>query len=83
VDCATEPSMCVVVCNRESPMNTTATTFSSGSNAKRAAEAMIAKGTAPALDYGIKQREDGRFEIIWKTAASTTATSGLSLRTKL
>src|SRR5271169_391574 len=49
-------------------MDTTATTFTNRSNAKRAAEAMITKGTAPAVDYGIKPRDDGRFEIVWKTA---------------
>jgi hypothetical protein len=51
--------------------------FSSRGNAKRAAEQMISKGTAPALDYGIKPRDDGRFEIAWKTAeakASPTTT---------
>src|SRR5215472_5957525 len=37
------------------------------SNAKRAAEKMITDGTAPAIDYGIKPREDRRFEIKWKT----------------
>ena len=48
-------------------MDTTANTFTKRQNAKRAAEAMIAKGTAPAVDYGIKPRDDGRFEIVWKT----------------
>jgi hypothetical protein len=51
--------------------------FSSRSNAKRAAEQMINKGTSPALDYGIKARDNGRFEIVWKTAdakASPTTT---------
>jgi hypothetical protein len=51
--------------------------FSSRGNAKRAAEQMISKGTAPALDYGIKPCDDGRFEIAWKTAeakASPTTT---------
>jgi hypothetical protein len=47
-------------------MDTTAT-FSNRSNAKRAAEKMIANGTAPAVDYGFKPRDDGRFEIVWKT----------------
>ena len=48
--------------------------FSTRSNAKRAAEKMIANGKAPAVDYGIRPRDDGRFEIIWKatTAAPTT-----------
>jgi hypothetical protein len=41
--------------------------FSSRSNAKRAAEKMIANGAAPAVDYGFKPRDDGRFEIVWKT----------------
>ena len=44
--------------------------FSNRSNAKRAAEQAIAKGTAPAVDYGIKPRDDGRFEIVWKAAAA-------------
>ncbi len=48
-------------------MDTTAT-FSNRSNAKRAAEKMIANGTAPAVDYGFKTRDDGRFEIVWNTA---------------
>jgi hypothetical protein len=62
-------------------MDTTANTFTKRNNAKRAAEAMIAKGTAPALDYGIKQidnpghSDDGRFEIVWKTGNAATAVS--------
>jgi hypothetical protein len=48
-------------------MGTTAT-FTLRKNAKRAAEAMIRKGTAPAIDYSIKHSDDGRFEIVWKTA---------------
>jgi hypothetical protein len=40
-------------------------------NAKRAADQMIAKGTTPAVDYGIEPRADGRFEIVWKTGLST------------
>jgi hypothetical protein len=48
-------------------MDTTAT-FTLRKNAKRAAEAMIRKGTAPAIDYSIKHSDDGRFEIVWKTA---------------
>jgi hypothetical protein len=41
---------------------------------------MIAKGTAPAVDYGIKPN-NGRFEVVWKTALTAakfaeTATSG-------
>jgi hypothetical protein len=46
-----------------------ATTFSSRSNAKRAAEKAIATGTAPSIDYGIKEQQGGRFEIVWKDRA--------------
>src|SRR5712672_482886 len=52
-------------------MDPTASSFSTRSNAKRAAEKMIAKGTAPTVDYGIKPSDDGRFEIVWKTALTT------------
>src|SRR5260221_11082247 len=52
-------------------MDATASSFSTRSNAKRAAEKMIAKGTAPTVDYGIKPSDDGRFEIVWKTALTT------------
>src|ERR1700737_2450719 len=48
-------------------MDATASSFSTRSNAKRAAEQMIAKGTAPTVDYGIKP-SNGRFEVVWKTA---------------
>jgi len=51
-------------------------TFSTRSNARRAAEKMITAGTAPAVDYGIKPRDDGRFEIVWKTGNGTPATTG-------
>src|SRR5437868_8561830 len=51
-------------------MDTTASRFTLRKNAKRAAEAMIRKGTAPAVDYGIKPGDDGRFEIDW-TAPTT------------
>src|ERR1700752_3079826 len=54
------PSMCVVVSNREKPMDTTASSFTARNNAKRAAEKMIANGKAPAVDYGIRPRDDGR-----------------------
>ena len=49
-------------------MDTTPSSFTARNNAKRAAEKMIANGTAPAVDYG---REDGRFEIVWTTAPIT------------
>jgi hypothetical protein len=52
-------------------MDTTASSFSTRSNAKRAAGQKLAKGTAPAVDYCIKPRDNGRFEIIWKTARTT------------
>jgi hypothetical protein len=54
-------------------MDTTAT-FTLRKNAKRAAEAMIRKGTAPAIDYSIKHSDDGRFEIVWKTAKTAPTT---------
>jgi hypothetical protein len=55
-------------------MDTTASSFTLRKNAKRAAEAMIRKGTAPAVDYGIEPRANGRFEIVWKTAKTTPTT---------
>ena len=55
-------------------MDTTASSFTLRKNAKRAAEAMIRKGTAPAVDYGIKPSDDGRFEIVWKTAKTAPTT---------
>ena len=55
-------------------MDTTASSFTLRKNAKRAAEAMIRKGTAPAVDYGIKPRDDGRFEIVWKIGKTAPST---------
>src|SRR5271155_2804811 len=55
-------------------MDTTASSFTLRKNAKRAAEAMIRKGTAPAVDYGIKLSGDGRFEIVWKIAKAAPTT---------
>src|SRR6201997_3868618 len=52
-------------------MDTTASSFTARNNAKRAAEKMIANGKAPAVDYGIRPRDDGRFEIVWKTGPTT------------
>src|ERR1700730_16563581 len=49
-------------------MDTTVSSFTARNNAKRAAEKMIANGKAPAVDYGIPPRDDGRFEIAGKTA---------------
>ena len=49
-------------------MDTTASGFTERKSAKRAAVKMIANGTAPAVDYGIRPRGDGRFEIVWKTS---------------
>jgi hypothetical protein len=49
-------------------MDSTASSFTLLKNAKRAAEAMIRKGTAPAIDYDINPSDNGRFEIVWKTA---------------
>ena len=55
-------------------MDTTASSFTLRKNAKRAAEKMIANGKAPAVDYDIRPRDDGRFEIVWKTASPTGET---------
>ena len=52
-------------------MDTTASSFTARNNAKRAAEKMIANGKTPAVDFGIRPRDDGRFEIVWKTAPTT------------
>src|SRR6202011_4846615 len=55
-------------------MDTTASSFTLRKNAKRAAEAMIRKGIAPAVDYGIKLSDDRRFEIVWKSAETAPTT---------
>src|ERR1700730_11527015 len=55
-------------------MDTTASSFTLRKNAKRAAEAMIRKGISPAVDYGIKLSDDGRFEIVWRIATSAPTT---------
>lgn len=55
-------------------MDTTVSSFTLRKNAKRAAEAMIRKGTAPAINYGIKLSASGRFEIVWETAMAAPAT---------
>ena len=55
-------------------MDTTASRFTLRKNARRAAEAMIRKGTVPAVDYDIKPSDDGRFEIVWKTAEAAPTT---------
>src|SRR6202035_1205768 len=54
-------------------MDTTASRFTLRKNAERAARAMIRKGTAPAVDYGIKSSDDG-FEIVWKIAKTASTT---------
>src|SRR5204862_1508179 len=46
-------------------------------NAKRAAEAMIRKGTAPAVDFGIKPSDNGRFEIVWKIGKAAPTPDGV------
>jgi hypothetical protein len=58
-------------------MDSTASSFTLRKNAKRAAEAMIRKGTAPAVDYGINPSANGRLEIVWKTAEAAPATDEL------
>jgi hypothetical protein len=54
-------------------MDTTAKTYSDRSNARTAAKKMIAKNTAPSLDYGIRPLDNGRFEIVWKTNGELAA----------
>src|SRR5712671_493364 len=54
-------------------MDTTASRFTLRKNAERAVRAMIRKGTAPAVDYGIKSSDDG-FEIVWKIAKTAPTT---------
>ena len=49
-------------------MNTTASSVTLRKNVKRAAEAMLRKGAAPAVDYVVKPSDNGRFEIVWKIA---------------
>ena len=56
-------------------MDTTAATFTKRHNAKRAAEAMIAKGTAPTANYEIESTQAGRFKITWQTEEAETAVS--------
>ena len=60
-------------------MDITASSFTLRKNAKRAAEAMIRKGTAPAVDYGIKPSANGRFEIVWKIAEAVPTTDEVEI----
>src|SRR5690349_6918006 len=55
-------------------MDNTASGFTLRKNAKRAAEAMVRKGTAPAVDYEIRPSDKGLFEIVWKTAKTKPTT---------
>ena len=55
-------------------MVTTASSFTARKNAERSAEKMIANGKAPVVDYGIKPSDDGRFEIVWKSAKTAPTT---------
>jgi hypothetical protein len=41
--------------------------FTDRSNATRAAKRLVAQGTAPAPEFTIRTRDDGRFEIVWLT----------------
>src|SRR5437764_13795954 len=61
-------------------MDTTASSFTLRKNAKRAAEAMIRKGTAPTIDYGIELSVNGRFEIVWKTGNAAPAIHGVEIQ---
>jgi hypothetical protein len=51
------------------------TSFSLHRNAKRAAERMIEAGTAPSMDYRLRTREDGRFEIVWRSGCESPTTA--------
>jgi hypothetical protein len=57
-------------------MTDTAVSYRNRANARRAAGKLLTDGTAPAVDYGIKERDDGRFHIVWKTGNRTPATTG-------
>ena len=61
-------------------MDTTTSSFTLRKNAKRAAEAMIRRGTAPAVDYGIKPGDNGRFEIVWKIAEAAPTTDEVEIK---
>jgi hypothetical protein len=51
--------------------------YTDRSNARRAAERMLEKGDAPAVDYGIKQHVDeargDKYEIVWKAKTAVPA----------
>jgi hypothetical protein len=62
-------------------MDTTASSFSTRSNAKRTAGQMIAKGVAPAADYGIEpitveDRKPARCPLLTETGRATALTTG-------
>src|SRR4051794_34830096 len=60
-------------------MDTTASSFTLRKNAKRAADAMIRKEAAPAVDYDITLSDDGRFEIVWKIAKTAPTTDEVEI----
>jgi hypothetical protein len=61
-------------------MDSTAASFTLRKNAKRAAEAMIRKGAAPAVEYGIEASDNGRFEIIWKIPEDAPTTDEVEIK---
>lgn len=61
-------------------MDSTGSSFKLRKNAKRTAEAMIRKGTAPAVDYGIEPSDNGRFEIVWKIAKAAPTTDEVEIK---
>src|SRR5436190_8890813 len=61
-------------------MDSTGSSFTLRKNAKRAAEAMIRKGTAPAVGYGIKPSDNGGFEIVWKIAKAAPTTDEVEIK---
>jgi hypothetical protein len=71
MDCAAERSVRVSSSSIGEKMNTTASSFTLRKNAKRAAEAIIRNGTAPAVDYDINPSGNGRFEIVWQQLFET------------
>jgi hypothetical protein len=68
--------VCVVVFRKEKLMD--ATTFSSHSNAKRAAVQMLTTGQAPAAEFRIEAAADDRFAVVWLSKAEAEADSILT-----
>lgn len=65
----------VSIVKKEKPMPDS-TTFSTRSNAKRAAEKAIRDGASPSIDYKLHTHEDGRVTIVWKASEVDTPEQG-------